>query len=199
MGKTDPRVDRYIAKAADFAQPILTHLRRVVHAACPGVEETMKWSAPHFDYKGEMMCGMAAFKAHCAFGFWKSSLVLDGPSATDAMGQFGRITSIRDLPPARTIAAYVKKAAKLNDEGIKVGRKPAAAKKPVRVPADFAAALKQRPAARKAFDAFSPSHRREYIEWVTEAKTEATRQKRVATALEWLAEGKSRNWKYERK
>ena len=107
----------YIAKAADFAKPILTHLRKVVHAACPGVEETMKWSAPHFDYKGEMMCGMAAFKAHCAFGFWKSSLVLDGPSATDAMGQFGRITSIRDLPPDRTITAYVKKAAKLNDDG----------------------------------------------------------------------------------
>ena len=199
MGTTDPRVDRYIAKAADFAKPILTHLRKVVHAACPGVEETMKWSAPHFDYKGEMMCGMAAFKAHCAFGFWKSSLVLDGPSATDAMGQFGRITSIRDLPPDRAITVLVKKAARLNDAGIKVARKPAAAKAPLRVPADFAAALKTRPAARKAFDAFSPSHRREYVEWVTEAKTDATRQKRMATALEWLAEGKSRNWKYERK
>jgi len=199
MGKTDPRVDHYIAKAADFAKPILTHLRRVVHAACPDVEETMKWSAPHFDYKGEMMCGMAAFKAHCAFGFWKSSLVLDGPSATDAMGQFGRITSIRDLPPDRTITVFVKKAARLNDAGIKVTRKPAAAKAPLRVPADFTAVLKKRPAARKAFDAFSPSHRREYVEWVTEAKTDATRQKRMATAVEWLTEGKSRNWKYERK
>ena len=123
---------------------------------------------------------------------------IEGPSATDAMGQFGRITSIRDLPPDRTITAYIKKAAKLNDEGIKVRRKPAAAKTPVRVPADFAAALKKRPAARKAFAAFSPSHRREYIEWVTEAKTDATRQKRTATALAWLAAGKSRNWKSEK-
>ena len=197
MGKEDPRVDAYIAKSAAFAKPILRHLRKVVHAACPDVEETMKWSAPHFDYKGEMMCGMAAFKAHCAFGFWKSSLVLDGPAATDAMGQFGRITSVRDLPSDRTIAGYVKKAAKLNDEGIKVARKPATTKKPLRIPAAFTSALKKKPAARKAFDAFSPSHRREYVEWITEAKSDATRQKRMATAVEWLAEGKSRNWKYE--
>jgi uncharacterized protein YdeI (YjbR/CyaY-like superfamily) len=198
MGQTDPRIDKYIARAADFAKPILTHLRKVVHAACPDVEETMKWSAPHFDYKG-MMCGMAAFKSHCAFGFWKGSLVLDGPRSGDAAGHFGRITSLGDLPPDRVIAGYVKKAAKLNDEGVRVARKPTAPKKPLPVPADFAAALKKKPAARKAFDAFSPSHRREYVEWVTEAKTDATRQKRMATAIGWLSEGKSRNWKYERK
>jgi uncharacterized protein YdeI (YjbR/CyaY-like superfamily) len=196
MGKTDSRVDQYIAQAADFAKPILTHIRKVVHTACPDVEETMKWSFPHFDYKGEMMCSMAAFKAHCAFGFWKSSLVLDGPAARDAMGHFGRITSVRDLPSDRALASYVRKAAKLNDDGIKVARRPAMTKKPLSVTADFAAALKKKPAARKAFDAFSPSHRREYLEWVTEAKTDATRQKRMTTAIEWLAEGKSRNWKY---
>ena len=195
MGKTDPRVDQYIAKSADFAKPILTHLRKVVHAACPDVEETMKWSAPHFDYKG-MMCGMSAFKSHCAFGFWKSSLVLDGPGSRDAMGHFGRITSVRDLPSDRVLTGYVQKAAKLNDAKVKVARKPAQPKKPLSIPADFAGALKKKPAARKAFDAFSPSHRREYVKWITEAKTDATRQKRVATAVEWLAEGKSRNWKY---
>jgi len=199
MGKQDPRVDAYIAKAADFAKPILTHLRQVVHNACPGVDETMKWSFPHFDYKGEMMCSMAAFKAHCALGFWKSSLVLDGPGSEDAMGHFGRLTSVRDLPSDRTLAAYVKKAAKLNDEGVKVARRPVAPKKPLSVPADFAAALKKSPAARKAFDAFSPSHRREYVEWVTEAKTDATRQRRMKAAVDWLSEGKSRNWKYEPK
>ena len=138
MGKTDPRVDQYIAKSADFAKPILMHLRKVVHAACPDVEETMKWSAPHFDYKG-MMCGMSAFKSHCAFGFWKSSLVLDGPGSRDAMGQFGRITSVRDLPSDRVLTGYIKKAAKLNDAGVKVARKPAPPKKPLSVPADFAA------------------------------------------------------------
>ncbi len=199
MGKTDPRVDQYIAKSADFAKPILMHLRKVVHAACPDVEETMKWSFPHFDYKGEMMCSMAAFKAHCAFGFWKSSLVLDEPGADDAMGHFGRITSVADLPPDRELAAYVKKAATLNDEGIKVAKKAGGAEEAAERPADFAAALKKKAAARKTFDAFSPSHRREYVEWVTDAKTDATRQKRMATAVEWLAEGKTRNWKYEPK
>ncbi len=128
MPKTDPRVDQYIAKSADFAKPILLHLRKIVHAACPDVEETMKWSFPHFDYRGEMMCAMAAFKEHCSFGFWKASLVLD-ETTEDAMGHFGKIRSLKDLPSARELTAYVKKAAKLNDEGIKVARKPAAPKR----------------------------------------------------------------------
>ena len=123
MGKTDPRVDHYIAKSADFAKPILMHIRKVVHGACPDVEETMKWSFPHFDYKG-MMCSMAAFKGHCAFGFWKSSLVLDQPAGDDGMGHFGKITSLRDLPPDRQLAAYVKKAARLNDDGVRVAKRP---------------------------------------------------------------------------
>lgn len=198
MGKTDPRVDQYIAKSADFAQPILTHIRRVVHQACPEVEETMKWSAPHFDYKG-IMCAMAAFKAHCAFGFWKAALVLDDPAADEGMGSFGKLTSIKDLPSERQLTVYVKKAAKLNDDGIKVARKAAAPKTPLKMPADFAAVLKKNQSARRTFDAFSPSNQREYLEWVTEAKTDATRQKRMATAVEWMAEGKTRNWKYQPK
>ena len=198
MPKTDPRVEQYIAKSADFAKPILLHLRKVVHSACPDVEETMKWSFPHFDYRGEMMCAMAAFKAHCSFGFWKASLVLD-ETTEDAMGHFGKIRSLKDLPSARELTAYVKKAAQLNDQGIKVARKAAVPKKPLPVPPAFAAALKKAPAARTTFDGFSPSHRRDYLEWIAEAKTDATVQKRVATAVEWLAEGKTRNWKYERK
>jgi uncharacterized protein YdeI (YjbR/CyaY-like superfamily) len=198
VGKRDPRVDQYIAKSAGFAKPILTHIRKVVHEACPDVEETMKWSMPHFDYKG-MMCGMAAFKEHCAFGFWKASLVLGDPGAGDGMGSFGRVTSIKDLPSVRQLTAYVKKAAQLNDDGVKVARGKSAPKKPITMPPVFAAALKMNKAAHKAFAAFSPSHQREYLEWITEAKTDATRTKRMATAVAWLAEGKSRNWKYEPK
>lgn len=196
MPTTDARVDAYIAKSADFAKPILLHLRKLVHTACPGVEETMKWSVPHFDYKG-MMCSMASFKAHCVFGFWKGSLVLDGTSDRSAMGHFGRITSLDDLPPDKTLIAYVKKAAALNDEGIKVEKKPSAPKKAVKAPADLSARLEKNAAARKAFDALSPSHKREYIEWITEAKTDVTREKRLKTTVGWLAEGKTRNWKYE--
>jgi uncharacterized protein YdeI (YjbR/CyaY-like superfamily) len=196
MGKIDPRVDQYIAKSADFAKPILTHIRKVVHEACPAVEETMKWSAPHFDYKG-MMCGMAAFKGHCAFGFWKAALVLDDPAADEGMGSFGKLTSVKDLPSDRKLAGYVKKAAKLNDNGVKVVRKAAAPKKPLKVPVAFAAALKKNQAARRTFDTFSPSNKREYLEWMTEAKTDATRSRRMATSVEWLAQGKTRNWKYE--
>jgi uncharacterized protein YdeI (YjbR/CyaY-like superfamily) len=197
MSTKDPRVDAYIAKAGDFAKPLLRHLRQLVHTACPDVQETMKWSVPHFDYKG-MMCGMAAFKSHCKFGFWKSSLVLDGPSDSDAAGQFDRITSLADLPPDSTLVRYVKKAAALNDAGVKAAKKPTAPKKPLPLPPDFAAALKKNRAAKQTFDAFSPSHRREYIEWVTEAKTDTTREKRLQTSVTWLKAGKARNWKYER-
>lgn len=197
MAARDPRVDAYIAKSADFARPILAHLREVVHAACPDAEETMKWSFPHFQYRG-LLCSMAAFKEHCAFGFWKSSLVLGEEGEDGAMGQFGRITKLSDLPAKKVLSGYIKKAMELNEAGVKspTRSKPKAPQPEPAVPDDLAAALKANPAARAAFDQFSPSHRREYIEWITEAKTSATRTRRIETAIQWMDEGKPRNWKY---
>jgi hypothetical protein len=201
MATTDPRVDAYIAGSAPFAQPILSLIRKAVHAGCPEVEETIKWSFPHFVYKG-MLCSMAAFKAHCAFGFWKGSLLkarVGTNQSDEAMGQFGRITSIDDLPSAKQLTALVREAAALNERGVKVVRKKPAPKAPPRIPADFRKLLRGRKKALAAFAAFSPSHQREYIEWFSEARTDATRGRRMATALEWLSEGKGRNWKYEKK
>lgn len=198
MGTKDPRVDAYIARSADFARPILTHLREVVHAACPDVEEAMKWSFPHFMYKG-ILCSMAAFKEHCTFGFWKASLVLDPADRSDeqAAGQFGRITKIGDLPSKTALRGYVKKAMELNDAGVKPAPRARPKAKPeLVVPDDLAAALAKHTKARATFESFSPSHRREYVEWITGAKGADTRQRRLETALEWMAEGKSRNWKY---
>jgi uncharacterized protein YdeI (YjbR/CyaY-like superfamily) len=199
MAKKDPRIDAYIAKSAAFAKPILKHLRKVVHAGCPEVEETLKWSMPHFDYKG-VMCGMAAFKQHCAFGFWKESLVL-GPEKKGektGMGSFGCIKSLAELPNEKTLIGYVKKAAALNEAGIKVPGRTKPQKRPaIEMPDDFAAALKKNAKARKSFDAFVPSKRREYLEWVTEAKREATRKERLATSIKLLSEGKSLHWKYQ--
>jgi uncharacterized protein YdeI (YjbR/CyaY-like superfamily) len=193
----DPRIDAYIAKSAAFAKPILKHLRKMVHAGCPEVQETLKWSMPHFDYKG-IMCGMGAFKEHCAFGFWKSELVIPGSGGEkEGMGSFGCIKSIADLPNEKTLIGYVKKAAALNDAGIKSPwRKEPKKRATLPMPDDFSAALKKNAKARKNFENFSPSHRREYIEWITQAKREETRKQRLATSLQWLAEGKARNWKY---
>jgi hypothetical protein len=198
MPTTDPRIDAYIAKSAEFARPILTHLRAVVHEGCPDVQETMKWSMPFFEHHGPL-CNMSAFKAHVGFGFWKGALLVGRGSGDDerAMGQFGRITSLKDLPPKKELVALVKKAAKLNDEGVKVPRKPAK-RAELPVPAELAAALAKNRKARAIFDAFPPSHRREYNDWVGEAKREETRAARAAQAIEWIAEGKSRNWKYQR-
>jgi uncharacterized protein YdeI (YjbR/CyaY-like superfamily) len=197
MGTRDPRVDVYIAKQADFARPILTHLREVVHAACPDVEETMKWSSPFFMYHGTM-CQMAAFKEHCAFGFWKGALVVGRSSGDDdrAAGQFGRITSVKDLPPKTELTRYIKKAMQLNEEGVAVP-KTKTARPQLPVPPELTAALAKNKKARARFDAFPPSHQREYSEWIGEAKREATRASRVEQAIEWIAEGKSRNWKYQ--
>ena len=196
----DSRVDAYIAKSADFAQPILTHLRKVVHAACPAATETIKWGFPNFEYHGRLLCSMAAFKAHCAFGFWhrgmEAILAADGAKAETAMGSLGRSASVADLPGEKTMARYIREAAKLNESG-KAARPAAKPRPALAVPADLAAALKKNKAAAATFEKFSASHRRDYIEWITEAKREETRGKRLATTLEWLAEGKSRNWKYE--
>jgi uncharacterized protein YdeI (YjbR/CyaY-like superfamily) len=195
---TDPRIDAYIANSAEFAQPILEHLRALVHAACPEVEETIKWGFPHFMYKG-MMCNMASFKAHCSFGFWKAELLMADEARREAMGQFGRIESVKDLPARKVLTAYVKQAMKLNDEGVAApARAKPAVPRELALPAELTAALKKVPAAHKHFEAFSPSKQRDYAEWISEAKTEATRTRRLEQAVEWISEGKSRNWKYEK-
>ncbi len=198
MPTTDPRVDVYIEEAKDFARPILVHIRELVHQACPDVVETIKWSFPNFDYKGPL-CHMASFKAHCAFGFWKQSL-LEGsafPAEKTAMGSFGRITSFDDLPNDATIKNLIAEAVRLNDAGIKVPKAPAANKELI-VPEILTAALATNELAAENFDRFPYSKKKEYVEWITEAKTDATRDKRLGTTIEWLAEGKARNWKYEK-
>ena len=197
MGTRAPRVDAYIAKSADFAKPILTYIRGTVHAACPDVVETTKWSMPFFDYHGPL-ANMSAFKEHAAFGFWKGALVVGRGSGDDerAMGQFGRITSVKDLPPKNELVALIRKAAKLNEEGVKIEKKKVP-RPELPVPAELAAALAKNKKARANFEAFPPSHKREYNEWIGEAKREETRAARVAQAIEWIAEGKSRNWKYQ--
>jgi hypothetical protein len=200
MGTRDPRVDAYIAKSPDFARPILTHLRQVVHEACPDAVEELKWSSPHFNYKG-MMCGMAAFKEHAIFGFWTGSLIKgvapNRNNGGEAMGNYGKLTSVKDLPSKKELVGFIKEAMRLNDEGITVPRKKKAPKAIAKVPAELARALAKNRKAAAQFEQFSPSHRREYIEWIDEAKREETKAKRVAQTVEWVAEGKSRNWKYE--
>ncbi len=205
MGKKDARVDAYIAKAADFAQPILTHLRELIHATCPDMEETWKWSFPCFLYKDGMLCSMAAFKEHCSFGFWKASLINDTDRLfslgdKDGMGHLGKIYSLNDLPKDAILKKYIKAAMKLNEDGVKL---PARAKPTEKekqalvVPDYFIKALKKNKKSEKVFNEFPYSHKKEYVEWFEEAKTDVTRTKRIEQALEWMAEGKSRNWKYK--
>lgn len=204
MAKKDPRVDAYIAKAAAFAQPILNHLRELMHSACPDVEETWKWSFPCFMYKGAMLCNMAAFKEHCSFGFWKASLLADTDGIFPAtgkvgMGHLGRLESLKDLPKDAILKKYIKAAMKLNEEGIKVAAraKPTEKEKQALVVPDyFTKALKKNKKAEKVFNEFPYSHKKEYVRWFEEAKTDVTRDKRIEQALEWIAEGKDHNWKY---
>lgn len=193
---TDPRVDAYIAKAAPFAQPILSHLRRLVHAALPQAEETIKWSMPHFTYRGKNVAGMAAFKAHCSFAIHGEGR----QGAEDGMGSFGKIASLADLPPEDQLGAKLEAAAeRIETQGrATTARARPAPKAEIPVPDDLSVALGQDSRARATFDAFAPSHRREYLQWITEAKRPETRAKRVAQAVGWLAEGKKRNWKYEK-
>lgn len=203
----DKKIDAYIAKSADFAMPILNHIRELVHKACPDVEEKIKWSMPFFDYKGEMLCHMASFKQHAVMGFWKASLMKD-PSLVEnaksetAMGHLGRITSLKDMPSDKKITGWIKEAMELNDKGIKLPAKEKPSekeKKELTVPDYFTKALAKNKKAKQVFENFAYSHKKEYVMWVSEAKTEETRNKRMATTLEWLAEGKSRLWKYEKK
>ena len=197
MRQRDSRIDDYIAKSADFAQPILKHLRELVHAGCPDVEETMKWSRPHFMHQG-MLCGISAFKNHCTFGFWKGQILFGArEDLREGMGQFGRITSLSDLPTDDIIIGYIRKAAQLNKEGINLPAKPKPKeKKELVIPEYFTMALKKNKKAMAAFEGFSYSHKKEYVQWITEAKGEDTRQRRMNQALTWMAEGKPRHWKY---
>jgi uncharacterized protein YdeI (YjbR/CyaY-like superfamily) len=212
MGSKDPRIDAYINKSVDYAKPILKKLRAIVHKGCPAVTENIKWGMPAFEYKGPF-CGMAAFRKHCVFGFWKSKLLFGDSKATAAMNEAGKklnwgahgrdpvpacITSVKELPSDATMITIIKRAMKLNDEGVKLPMKKTK-KKPLPMPKDFASALKKAKSAAAKFEAFPPSHKREYIEWIVEAKTDETRQRRMATAVEWIAAGKERNWKYQRK
>lgn len=199
MAALDPRIDAYIAHSAEFAQPILEHLRAVLHTSCPDLQETTKWSMPFFMYRDRILASMAAFKAHCAFGFWQHDQVIATGKNTQAMGQFGRITTVKDLPAKRELIKMIKHAMLLIDTGVKPPRAPKSGgkKPPPLSPDDLAAALARNAAARKTFAAFSPSHKREYIEWITEAKRAETRARRIAQAVIWLAQGKSRNWRYQ--
>ncbi len=197
MGTRDQRVDAYIASRADFARPILEHLREVVHAGCPQVAETIKWGMPAFEYKG-LLGGMAAFKQHAVFSFWKHELVFeDGAYASGAMGSFGRLTSLKDLPPKKTLLACVKKAAKLNDAGVKAPRTKSRPSKAVAMHPALKAALAKNKRATATFAAFPPSCKAEYLEWVAQAKRDETRARRIKQAVEWMAQGKRRNWKYQ--
>lgn len=195
MAKRDPRVDTYIAKAAPFAQPVLKYLRELVHEVCPDTEETLKWSMPSFLHGGRILCGIAAFKQHCSFWFWRGMNLSDA-DGRDGMGAFGRITSRKDLPSKKALVAHLKKAIEFCEAGAKFARPHAAPKPPPEAPEDLLAALKKNRKACNTYESFGPGAKREYVEWICEAKRDATRAKRLAQAVEWMAEGKQRNWKY---
>lgn len=196
------QVDQYIIKSAEFAIPILDHLRNLVHKADARIEEKIKWGMPSFDYKG-IVCQMAAFKHHCVFGFWKASIMEDEygifKDKAEAMGGLGKITSFDDLPADEILIAYIQQAIQLNEDNVKLPAKPKSAeKKELLVPEYFIDALREDPKALAVFQNFSPSNKKDYVLWLEEAKTEATRLKRLETAVEWIGEGKSRMWKYQK-
>jgi uncharacterized protein YdeI (YjbR/CyaY-like superfamily) len=198
-----PKVESYIEQAAPFAQPVLEHLRGLVHKACPEVEETIKWSMPFFVYRGEIVANMAAFKAHCSFGIWGREIVAamrkDGLAVKGGMGSLGKISSLKDLPKDAALLGYLRQATVLVKDGAKTFPSRRKVVKPaVEVPAELTTALKKNKTAAKIFAEFSPGKKREYVDWIVEARQEATKLRRVAQAVEWIAEGKSRNWKYEK-
>ena len=203
MKNTDPRIDSYISNSQEFAIPILDYLRKLVHKVCPDCQETMKWSFPHFEYKGEILCSMAAFKKYCAFGFWKEKLMTKSQNLlTDkgktAMGDFGKITSLKDLPTTKILSLCIQEAMKLNEDGIKIAKTVKRIDpKDIVVPSDFQKALNKNAKAKKVFEAFTPSHKREYIGYINEAKREETKQKRIVKSIEKLSEGNAHNYKYE--
>lgn len=193
----DPRVDHYIERAQPFARPILDHVRALVHGAVPDVVETLKWGAPAFTLDGKILLMMAAFKAHAALNFWRGQEIGDGGPKAGAMGQFGKLTTLADLPDDKAFAALVREAAALAATAPAPRKPKHTPKPPLGLHPEFAAALAASPAAKAALDGFSPSARRDYLDWIAEAKQDATRAKRIATAVEWLAEGKKRHWKYQ--
>jgi len=195
--KRDPRVTAYIENAPEYARPVLMRLREIVHEGCPDVVETIQWRMPSFEYRG-MFAGMAAFKSHCVFGLWKhESIVASDPKALEAMGGFGCLRSIDDLPTRATLLRYVERAKKLNDDGVTAPRTKTARKKPAAMHPEFAAALGRNAKAKRALASSSPSQQREYTEWIADAQRDDTRERRIETAIEWLSEGKTRKWNYE--
>jgi uncharacterized protein YdeI (YjbR/CyaY-like superfamily) len=206
MEKSDPRIDEYINNSQEFAKPILNHLRHLVHLANPEIHETIKWGFASFDYKGPL-CSMASFKNHVVFGFWKSELLNDpdgyvkarSNQGGEAMGNFGRITAMSDLPLDDVIVGLVKQAVMLNDAKIKLPRKPKLLRQELLIPDYFNEALKENAHALHTFESFSYSNKKEYVEWFSEAKTEKTKNERLVSAIQWLSEGKTRNWKYLQK
>jgi uncharacterized protein YdeI (YjbR/CyaY-like superfamily) len=194
----DPRIDVYIANAQPFARPILEKVRERVHAVIPDVEEAMKWGMPAYLVNGKILLITSAFKGHAALNFWRGQEIGDGQPKAGAMGQFGKLKSIRDLPADEELDALIREGATLAMSG-PAPRRPKQAPKPMpEMERDFAAALAKAPKAKAALDGFPPSAQREYFEWIAEAKQDSTRQKRITTAIEWLSEGKRRNWKYEK-
>lgn len=203
MSITDPRIDAYIENAQPFAKPILIHLREIIHETCPEIEETWKWSFPHFMYKGKILCAFSAFKQHCGFGFWlekEMNTMKELTKGAESTGMFtlGKIRSIDDLPSKVLLKTAIQEAMELTDMGVTV-KKAAAEKKETEVPQYFSDALNENADAKKVFENASPSFRKEYSMWITDAKTEATRNKRIEQALEWISAGKGRNWKYEKR
>lgn len=203
MPQFNPQFDEYIAGSADFAKPILTHLRELIHEICPEVEEIMKWGYPHFDYKGDMMCILAAYKNHCSFSLFKAELMSDkklieSVKAGHKMGYMDKIKSLSDLPEKETLVAYIKEAMVLNEKGLKKSKPVPAEPKVIEVPDYFSEKLETHALAKEIFESKSPSFRKEYMVWITDAKTEATRQKRIEQSLEWIAEGKGRFWQYQK-
>lgn len=203
MTKTDARIDAYIDKSEEFAKPIMEYIRAIVHEACPDAEEGWKWSFPHFLYKGKILTAMCAFKKHCAMGFWleaEMKTVKEYTKDREKNGMFtlGKIEKIEDLPAKSKLTAMIKEAMELTDMGVTLKKTPPS-KNSLPIPDYFEKALKANKKAWETFEKASPSFRKEYINWITEAKTETTRNKRMEQALEWISEGKGRNWRYEKK
>ena len=188
-------IDEYIANSAEFAQPILIKLRSIVHQAHPEIEETIKWGMPNFSYKG-LLFNMAAFKVHCSFGFWKEKLIKGLDSDTEGLGSFGKIKRLADLPSDEILLMLMKEAVELNKQGIK-NPKVVNLKKELVIPEYLLEILNDNTKAEAVFNGFSYSNKKDYVDWIIEAKRDVTREKRIVQMLEWLEEGKTRHWKYK--